>query len=196
MNNTPEFIADEIITLFKNYGQNDYIGEKITQTEHMVQAAMIAEQRYNDPTMILAALLHDIGHLLAFESDEPVDDMEGYGIVDHEYIAADYLRKKGFSEEIAKLIENHVSAKRYLCSVDPTYYNNLSDASKFTFHQQGSYLTDEEIAEYKTDPLYKKYCQLRNIDDEAKKENYPIKQIDSYYPLLVKHISLQMNGGH
>src|SRR5664279_2451818 len=122
--------ADEILMLYKMYGSQDYIGEPVSQIEHMCQCAQLAESENYDDEVILAAFFHDIGHLC--EHIVEVDYMEDYGIVDHEKIGADYLKSKGFSEKITKLIASHVAAKRYLTFKYPGYYEQLSDASKST----------------------------------------------------------------
>lgn len=183
----PSEIAELIINLYKKYGEYDYIGEIITQNSHMIQAAILAEEnRPNDIEFILAAFLHDIGHLLAFDSNKNFDTMEGYGIKDHENIGAEYLLNLGFSKRITDLVRNHVSAKRYLCSTDPSYYKKLSVASQNTFQKQGSYFTEEEIISYEKDPYYKDYCQLRLIDDRAKLTDIPLKPL-SYYQSMIEN---------
>src|SRR5580765_1267873 len=103
---TPEETAEMIISLYNSYGNEDYIGEPVSQIEHMCQCAQSAEKENYDDEVILAAFFHDIGHLC--EHIMEVDYMAGYGIVDHEKIGADYLSKKGFSERITKLIASHV----------------------------------------------------------------------------------------
>src|SRR3984957_3005997 len=107
-----EKTADEIIGIFSLKGGSNYAGEEVTQLEHACQAATLAEQQGFDDEVILAAFLHDLGHLL---EEDGLEQMEGYGVKDHEAVGADYLRERGFSEKIATLIQSHVAAKRYLC---------------------------------------------------------------------------------
>ncbi len=83
-------IVDEVFSLYEKYGAEDYIGEPISQLEHMSQAAQLAEREGYDGEVILAAFFHDIGHLA--EHLLPVEKMEGVGVMDHEKIAADFLR--------------------------------------------------------------------------------------------------------
>ena len=104
--------ADAIFKLYEKYGAADYIGEPVSQLEHMCQAAQIAEEEGFDSDVILAAFFHDIGHLAEFIM--PVKQMEGVGVADHEEIGAEFLRERGFSEKICKLVQSHVPAKRYL----------------------------------------------------------------------------------
>ena len=128
MQQSIEECVNEIFELYQKYGDEDYIGEPVSQVEHMCQSAQLAEAEGYPEEVILAAFFHDIGHLC--EHIMPVEQMDGYGVVDHEKLGADFLRSKGFSEAIASLVKNHVQAKRYLTRQFPSYYEQLSEASK------------------------------------------------------------------
>src|ERR1044072_8103758 len=111
----------------------------------MIEAARLAEQEGYDEEVILAAFLHDIGHICVSAKEN--NAMDGWGIKDHEEIGAGYLREKGFSKRLARLVASHVEAKRYLTWKDPQYYEQLSDASKKTLeYKDGPMLTDEDLA--------------------------------------------------
>src|SRR4029077_16253936 len=97
---TPEETAEMIISLYHQYGNEDYIGEPVSQIEHMCQCAQLAEEGGFDDEVILAAFFHDIGHLL--EHVMPAGQMDGFGVVDHEKLGAEYLDQKGFSERVTK----------------------------------------------------------------------------------------------
>jgi putative nucleotidyltransferase with HDIG domain len=90
-------VTDEIFELYENYGGAEYAGEKVSQLEHMVQAAQLAEEQGHDEEVILAAFLHDIGHISEAANGE--NEMDGFGIKDHEEIGAEFLRGKGFSKK-------------------------------------------------------------------------------------------------
>src|SRR5580693_9294730 len=97
-------IADEIMNLYEEHGGAEYAGEKVSQLEHMVQAAQLAEAQGYDEEVILAAFLHDIGHISgAAKGDESMSasrgEMDGFGIKDHEELGAQFLRGKGFSKK-------------------------------------------------------------------------------------------------
>lgn len=179
-------VADEILDLYILYGAADYIGEPVSQLEHMCQAAMIAEEEEADEEMVLAAFLHDIGHL--FEFIQPVTSMSGVGVVDHEKLAEDYLLGKGFSSRVSKLVKSHVDAKRYLTFRYPEYFLQLSDASKETLKHQGGIMTEDEATVFEQDPLFKDYLQMRNWDDRAKIQNTPLKDIQYYKEMVVRHL--------
>ena len=179
-------ITHELFDLYTRFGASDYIGEPVSQLEHMIQAAMIAEEEEADEEMILAAFLHDIGHL--FEFIQPVASMSGVGVVDHEKLAEDYLLEKGFSLRVSKLVKSHVDAKRYLTFRYPEYFLQLSDASKETLKHQGGVMTAEEATEFEQDPLFKDYLRMRNWDDRAKIQNMPLKDIQYYKEMVVRHL--------
>jgi len=107
-----EKASNKIKKLFHDYGDRDYIGENVSQIEHMLQCAQLAYDEGQNKNVILASLLHDIGHLLSFENSSLEKD--NFGTKEHEKIGANYLRNLGVSEEICSLVEKHVSAKKYL----------------------------------------------------------------------------------
>ena len=176
-------IADDIILLYKNYGSNEYAGEKVSQLEHMVQAAALAKQGGYDEEMILAAFLHDIGHICA--ASYTSNTMNGFGIINHEKIGAQYLRNRGFSDRIAKLVENHVSAKRYLTFKYPEYYEGLSEASKKTLEYQGGRMNPDEAAFFENDPLCEDFIEMRRWDELAKEEDLPLSLPYEYFHALI-----------
>jgi predicted HD phosphohydrolase len=96
--------TNEIMRLFENYGNEDYDGEPVSQTSHMIQCAMQAMAEGEDMELILGAFLHDVGHLLRHE--QTVDEMGGLGAVNHEGLGGDYLRRKNFSERLCAMVEN------------------------------------------------------------------------------------------
>lgn len=184
-------IADEIITLYKMYGGADYIGEPVSQIEHMCQCAQLAEMENHDIEVILAAFFHDIGHLC--EHVIEVNKMNGYGIADHEKIGAEFLKNKGFSEKIARLVSSHVAAKRYLTFKNPDYYKKLSNASKQTLALQGGPMNEEEASDFEKDPFFSLYINLRSWDDKAKAQNNPLPDLQLYRKMIIQHLTQLKN---
>jgi phosphonate degradation associated HDIG domain protein len=182
----PEDIVDEVFALYEKHGDEDYIGEPVSQLEHMSQAAVLAEEEGFDDEVILAAFFHDIGHLCAEE--ENTESMGGFGNVDHERLGADYLRERGFSERLATLVESHVIAKRYLTYKHPEYYNQLSEASKATLEFQGGRMNEKEAAAFEKDPDAGLFIRLRYWDDKAKELNMPIQNISHLKLLAISHL--------
>ena len=189
----PSQIADEIIALYERHGADDYIGEPVSQLEHMGQSAQLAERKGYDDEVVLAAFLHDIGHLGVHPGEtlpdgSPPGGMNGYGTVRHEKVGADYLRGKGFSENIARLVENHVQAKRYLTFKHPAYYQQLSEASKQTLTFQGGPMTATEAEAFEGDELFEASIRMRQWDELAKEENVPTVNLGVYRERLRAHL--------
>ncbi len=183
-------IADEIISLYKKYGDNEYYGEAVTQLQHACQSAELAQQAGCDVEMILAAFLHDVGHICA--AGHNVTVMENYGVMNHEKIGAAFLRNRRFSDRLIQLVQAHVSAKRYLTFKDPGYYNHLSEASKQTLIYQGGKMTQEEALVFETDPLFAEMIQMRKIDEEAKDETKLPGDLSRYHQQIVQHLVQQI----
>jgi 2-amino-1-hydroxyethylphosphonate dioxygenase (glycine-forming) len=168
----------KVFDLYEKFGAADYIGEPVSQLEHMSQSGQLAEREGYDPEVILASFFHDIGHLFAMEN--ALENMGGYGVKRHEQIGADFLREMGFSERVAKLVENHVQAKRYLTYKYPDYLAKLSEASLQTLGYQGGPMSEEEAMAFEQDPLFELSLKMRTWDEEAKLENLPVEDLDKY----------------
>lgn len=182
--------VDEIIALYEMYGNEDYVGEPVSQIEHMCQCALLAKEAGANDDTILAAFLHDIGHLYAFAFPEKeLQHMDNFGIVDHEKLGGEYLLRKGFSKTIAKMVASHVKAKRYLTYKYADYYNLLSDASKKTLEFQGGIMTEQEALLFESDVLYPKYLTLRRWDEKAKEEHHPLPPLNYFRQLMTTHLT-------
>lgn len=166
----PEQAIADVFGLYEEHGAADYIGEPVSQIEHMSQAAQRAMAEGFDDEVVLAAFFHDIGHLCG----QGADNMGGYGVVSHERLGADYLRRAGFSERMAKLVEYHVQAKRYLTFSQPDYYARLSEASRRTLAYQGGVMSADEAHSFEQDPLCAVSLRMRHWDEQAKELNVPV----------------------
>ncbi|CAF0724285.1 unnamed protein product [Rotaria sordida] len=182
---------EKLRLLYEKYGGNGYYGEPVTQYEHALQAAFFAEQYApNDNELIVAAFLHDIGHLLGEKQE---DLMGNLGVLRHEHIGAEYLRKKvGLSERICYLVENHVNAKRYLTHIDKDYYNRLSDASKQTLVYQGGPMTNDEAEKFRSHPQFEYSLRMRTFDEAAKDIHFNKYEgkANQYWNLVEKCINI------
>lgn len=179
-------VRTALSALFDRNGQEAYYGEDVTQLQHALQCAHLAERAGLDDESIIAALLHDIGHLLP--SDRAEDHMDNYGRVDHEKLAADYLRERGFSEKTAQLIEHHVNAKRYLVAKNPDYFANLSDASLITLEFQGGPMTQAETLELEQNPYFPGILQLRRWDELAKDTDAQTPDLEHYLDICERYL--------
>lgn len=174
--------TDEIFSLYEQYGNEAY-GEEVTQVAHMVQSAQLAEQEGYDDEVILAAFFHDVGHLCA--SAEAVST---YGAHQHERIGGEYLRQKGFSERMARLVENHVQAKRYLTFARPDYYETLSEASRQTLVAQGGKMNAREARKFEQDELFELSLRMRHWDEAAKETGMPPPDISPYRTRCLRYL--------
>jgi len=187
---SPQTITDEIFSLYDRYGNESY-GESVTQAEHMVQSAQLAEQQGFDEEIILAAFFHDVGHFL---EHEPAERMGELGAQQHDKLGGDYLRQRGFSEKMAQLVESHVAAKRYLTFRHPDYYETLSDASKQTLKFQGGPMTAAEARKFEQDELFDLKVKMRQWDDEAKIPDRPVKNLDRYRSMCLDYLLQSANN--
>ncbi|MBA4852346.1 phosphonate degradation HD-domain oxygenase [Emticicia sp. BO119] len=179
-------VIDEIRVIFLSQGGEQYYGEPVSQFEHAAQSAILAEKSGFDEQVQIAAFLHDIGHLLPAASEEEL--MESYGRKDHEGVAADWLRDRGFSEKIAVLVENHVNAKRYLCYANPAYYNNLSEASRQTLIFQGGKMEQAEAEMFEKNPYFDIIIRMRRWDEAAKAEHQPLPDLDHFLKICENYL--------
>src|ERR1700761_5895796 len=182
----PEIIVDEVFALYAKHGNEDYIGDPVSQLKHVSQVAALAEEEGFEDEVVLAAFFHDIGYLCA--SIGEAGGMAGFGNVDHEKLGADYLRDKGFSERIATLVQSHVVAKRYLTYKYPEYYNQLSDAGKATLEFQGGRMSEKEARDFESNPDAELFIRLRYWDDKAKETNIPVHDISYLKLLAISHL--------
>lgn len=181
-------IVDEIFDLYKQYGDQDYIGEPVSQLEHMAQAAALAKNEGYESEVILAAFFHDIGHLCS-RTEDP--DMNGYGVVNHEEIGARFLKERGFSDRLVFLVKGHVEAKRYLTLRFPQYFNKLSVASRETLAYQGGIMSEQEAKDFEINPDINLMLKMRTWDDLAKNENIPIENLEELKQLTLQHLVSQ-----
>jgi phosphonate degradation associated HDIG domain protein len=171
--------VQEIFSLYEKYGHEAY-GEDVTQLEHAVQSAQLAEKEGYEDEVILAALFHDIGHICTYKEEESTEQMGKYGNMSHDKIGGDYLRERGFPARLAQLVENHVQAKRYLTFKEPGYYEKLSEASKQTLEFQGGPMRSEEAEAFEQDPLFHLSLRMRYWDEEAKENDLPEPDLQRY----------------
>ncbi|WP_288392125.1 phosphonate degradation HD-domain oxygenase [uncultured Herbaspirillum sp.] len=160
---------DDIALLFTRHGHTQYAGEPVTQLEHALQSALLAEEEGAAPSLIVASLLHDLGHLLEDLGDTPtlsgVDDL-------HQYRVLPFLRGL-FDESVLAPIALHVDAKRYLCATDPDYFARLSADSVRSVQLQGGIFDVEQAAAFIDRPYARDALRLRRWDDCAKLAGLP-----------------------
>jgi len=155
---------DQILTILHERGDASYFGEAVTQTEHLLQTATLAERDGAAPALISAALLHDIGHLLHDFGEHAADQ----GIDSHhEALGAEWLQCY-FGAEVTEPVRLHVAAKRYLCHAEASYLAGLSAASRQSLELQGGPMTAAQSEQFLALPHARAAVALRRWDDMAK----------------------------
>ena len=158
--NIVAFIGD----IFERCGDEEYLGEPVTMAEHMLQGATIAEKNNMPEDIIVAALLHDIGHFTSeFGTFSMADTHDRF----HEEAGAEVLGSF-FPSVITDCVRYHVAAKRYLCATNSTYFDKLSSASVHSLNLQGGPMNNEEIIKFEENPNLEKIIQVRYLDDAGK----------------------------
>jgi phosphonate degradation associated HDIG domain protein len=155
---------DEIAELFHANGAVRYGAEAVTQLQHALQCAHLAEQTGATPALVAAALLHDLGHLLAPERLPGSRD----GADLHQFLALPFLRGV-FPEVVLAPVRLHVDAKRYLCHADPSYWDGLSPASQRSLVLQGGPFSEDEALAFMEQDFAADAVALRRWDDGAKR---------------------------
>lgn len=158
--------VNEIARLLRVRGDSQYGREPVSQLEHALQCAHLAEQANARTELVVAALLHDLGHLLAAERDNRADDDLSCDDL-HQYIALPFLRGL-LPDAVLEPIRLHVDAKRYLCHAEAGYWDNLSPASKQSLELQGGVFTAFQADQFLRAPFATDAIALRRWDDQAK----------------------------
>lgn len=166
--------VDLLFDFFRHRGGVHY-EEEVTQLEHGLQAAALARSAGGTAGQITSALFHDLGHLLV---DEPEGDLFAEDL-NHEEMGAVFL-EPFFPPEVTVPIGLHVPAKRYLCTVDRSYYDGLSAASKKSLEIQGGQMSPQERSEFETTPHLEFAVQLRRWDDGGKQPGWDVPDLESY----------------
>jgi [1-hydroxy-2-(trimethylamino)ethyl]phosphonate dioxygenase len=173
-------ITEEITAVFAKRGAGAYFGESVSMTEHALQAAHFAGAAAAPPALILAALLHDVGHLV---EDVPDDLADWTDDARHEEIGSHWLATR-FPREVSEPVRLHVPAKRYLCATDRLYFAKLSPASVVTLKLQGGPMAAYEIARFETERFYKEAVKVRSWDDQGKVAGLVTRCLADYAPLI------------
>jgi gamma-butyrobetaine dioxygenase len=168
--------VEKIERLFSASGGRTYLGEAVSIATHMLQAAALAEAYAAAEDLVAAALLHDVGHLVAPTSDD-VDAR-------HEVAGAEWLAALGFPESVTEPVRLHVAAKRYLCAIEPGYFDGLSAASRRSLVLQGGVLSDDEAHAFGAGMHAPAAVAVRRWDDAAKDPDAPTPAFSHFRPLL------------
>ena len=177
---SPKTIVAFLADIFERRGGEEYLGEPVTMAEHMLQGACLAEQQGEDEEIIVATLLHDIGHFTSqFGTFSMQDTHDKY----HEEAGAKVL-EPFFPAIVIDCVRHHVAAKRYICATDPKYFGELSEASRHSLKLQGGPMSAEEVAEFEKRPNVQEIVKVRHLDDAGKVAGMVTPGFAHYAPMV------------
>lgn len=176
--------VDEVVALFERWGPEHY-DEEVSQLDHALQTAAHARHESATDALVVAALLHDTGHLLELRGsgapDGDVTDDPG-----HEALGARWLGAL-FPPSVTGPISLHVAAKRYRCAGDPRYHSSLSAGSVLSLARQGGPMSAEEQARFERHPAHRDAIRLRGWDDAGKvTDAIEVAALGHYRPVLAR----------
>lgn len=179
---------DALFGLFTRQGLRRY-HERVTQLDHALQAATLAEGEGASAALIAAALLHDVGHLL--EGDE---DAAANGIDDRHEIHGSAHLATWFGPAVTRPVRLHVDAKRYLCAVEPSYAGSLSEASVRSLALQGGPFSREDAERFLRQPHAAEAVRLRRWDEAAKRVDAPVPPLEYFRAQLERAMAERGRG--
>lgn len=159
---------DDVMSLLQSKGSIECADGKATQLDHALQVAHLAQAEKAPPNLVVAALLHDVGHMLASGPDP------AHAKVGHEWVA------QHFPPEVSEPVRLHVEAKRYLSATDNNYLERLAPTSVKSLHVQGGPMTEAELDAFEEEVHYPDAVKLRHWDDQAKTETLAAPPLDAY----------------
>ena len=173
-------VTDEILAVFAARGAAAYFGEQVSTIEHVEQAAHFARADGADDALVVAALLHDVGHLL---HDAPNDIAEWRSDARHEELGSAWLARR-FGRDVSDPVRLHVAAKRYLCATAPGYVAKLSSASVATLALQGGPMSPAQVQAFRAEPCFRESIRLRLWDDRGKVPGLVTQPLADYRQLI------------
>jgi [1-hydroxy-2-(trimethylamino)ethyl]phosphonate dioxygenase len=170
---------DQLLDLYERHGATRY-DEELSQLAHAEQTAALARAAGSSDELVAAALLHDVGHLLEVAD---AGDRDRTADLRHEARGAAWLSGL-LPPAVTAPIALHVRAKRYLCTVEPSYTAILSPGSVASLERQGGPLAPADVAAFEGNPGWDEATRLRRWDDQAKVLDLVVDPLESYRPLL------------
>ena len=183
-------ITELLADIFHRRGAESYLGEDLTLSEHMLQCAQLAKQANSSDEVIVAALLHDVGHY-THEFPENAADL---GIDSHHDEAGAAVLAPWFPALVVDCVRYHVDAKRYLCATEPKYYDSLSDASKHSLSLQGGPMSSAEVEQFAQHPHLNAILNVRRWDDQAKIPELEAGSFTNYLPKIRQVVQLHLHA--
>jgi len=190
MSGTPDDVLEEIRQMLEVRADGPYGLHDVTQRQHALQAAWLAERDGHGPALVVAALLHDVGHLVHDLGEAPAEQ----GIDDrHEERGLAWLARH-FGPEVAEPVRLHVAAKRYLCATEADYFGKLSPDSVLSLSLQGGPMSAEEAAAFRASPHAEAAVTLRRYDERAKVKDLETPGVAHFLPYVASCLDRRQGG--
>ncbi len=185
-----ESIVPFLAGIFERRGGEEYLGEPVTMAQHMLQGATFAEAKGLREEVIVAALLHDIGHFTSeFGTYSPDDTEDRF----HEEAGAQVL-EAFFPSIVTDCVRHHVAAKRYLCAMDPAYFDRLSEASVHSLNLQGGPMNAGEVAVFAQNPNLDDILQVRFLDEAGKEPDMDTPDFAHFAPMVQRVVDRHLGA--
>ncbi|MEY2444044.1 MAG: gamma-butyrobetaine dioxygenase [Ilumatobacteraceae bacterium] len=158
-----------------------YLGEEVTMIHHQLQAAALADAAARPDALVVAALLHDVGHMIGRgEGDnDAAEAMAAERDAHHDDIGARWL-SRWFGPDVTEPVRLHVAAKRFLVATESDYAAKLSPASVHTLRLQGGPMSPREVEEFRRLRYATDAVALRRLDEAAKDAAKDAPGLDTY----------------
>jgi [1-hydroxy-2-(trimethylamino)ethyl]phosphonate dioxygenase len=183
-------LTEQLLSIYSGRGAGAYFGESVTTLEHSLQAAHFAVAANAPDALVIAALLHDIGHLIEPAAEDIADWQTDRR---HEVSGSRWLATC-FGPAVCEPVRLHVPAKRYLCATDSTFMARLSSASIRTLELQGGPMSGAEIDTFRAEPFHQDAVRLRRWDDEGKMAGLRTSGF-LHYRELIERLSASCGSG-
>ena len=185
-----ESIVPVLAGIFERRGGEEYLGEPVTMAQHMLQGATFAEAKGLREEVIVAVLLHDIGHFTSeFGTYSPDDTEDRF----HEEAGARVL-EAFFPSIVTDCVRHHVAAKRYLCAMDPAYFDRLSEASVHSLNLQGGPMSAGEVAAFAQNPNLDDILQVRFLDEAGKEPDMDTPDFAHFAPMVQRVVDRHLGA--
>jgi predicted HD phosphohydrolase len=157
-------VLDALTEIYEGRAGRPYGLSQVNQRLHAVQSGWLARERGGAPAFVVAALLHDLGHMVHDLGEHPAEQ----GVDDrHELLGAAWLARV-FGPAVVEPVRLHVAAKRYLCATEPGYPERLTRDSVESLALQGGPMSADEVRRFEELPYWRDAVALRRIDEAAK----------------------------
>lgn len=187
---TPDTIVEFLASIFERRGGEEYLGEPVTMGQHMLQGATIAEAKGRPEDIIVATLLHDIGHFTSEFGTFSMTDTEDR----HHEDAGAAVLERFFPSVVTDCVRHHVAAKRYLCATRPDYFKRLSEASVHSLNLQGGPMSADEVEAFETNPNLEKIVAVRYLDDAGKHPDMETPDFWHFAPMVQRMVDQHCRG--